>query len=276
MSSILLQLSGQHEYRMGSKCMLVPEGVGFEELSTLPQVSAPSGICLGNELRAGRTLESGAEPLFKLINKIWLPTENCMCPCWIMEVVHSSLGRIMSGKDAFSMECALANNGWALAWITLSDKGAAGIRVDESGPLVGTLISERLNLSHQNGFLLPDSKHQLQSLITRLALDDGYDLVVTTGGTGVSPRDFTPDATIAVLEKRLEGLERAITLTSLEKTPYGAVSRGLCGILGDTLVINLPGSPRAVEECLQPVLPVLKHVLEKLHGDPADCAVLRG
>jgi molybdenum cofactor synthesis domain-containing protein len=98
---------------------------------------------------------------------------------------------------------------------------------------------------------------------------------MTTGGTGVAPRDITPEATLAVIEKRLPGYERAMTAASLAKTPHGAVSRAVAGTLGRAIIVNMPGSPKAVRECLEPLVPTLSHTLEKLHGDPSDCARLR-
>jgi len=114
----------------------------------------------------------------------------------------------------------------------------------------------------------------LKSLLVDLSLKQGFDLIMTTGGTGVGPRDITPEATLAVIEKRLPGYERAMTRASLQKTPHGAISRAIAGTLGESLIVNMPGSPKAVKECLEPLLPTLKHTLEKLQGDPSDCALL--
>ncbi|NDV20059.1 MogA/MoaB family molybdenum cofactor biosynthesis protein [Pseudodesulfovibrio sp. JC047] len=171
--------------------------------------------------------------------------------------------------------CTAEREGYALAWITLSDKGSQGKRVDESGPLVGTLVREKLPLNTVQGFIIPDEISQLKGLLVDLALNQGVDLILTTGGTGVGPRDITPEATEAVIEKRLPGYERAMTAASLLKTPHGAISRAVAGTLGLSLIVNMPGSPRAVAECLEPLLPTLKHTLKKLQGDPSDCALLR-
>jgi molybdenum cofactor synthesis domain-containing protein len=170
---------------------------------------------------------------------------------------------------------AVVRPGYALAWITLSDKGAAGKRTDESGPLVGSLVAEKLDLGLVQGFIIPDELAQLKGLMVDLALVQGFDLILTTGGTGVGPRDITPEATLAVIEKRLPGFERAMTAASLVKTPHGAISRAVAGTLGQAVIVNMPGSPKAVAECLDPLLPTFRHTLEKLQGDPSDCAVLR-
>lgn len=179
-------------------------------------------------------------------------------------------GRVESGAALY----ALSKGGYALAWVTLSDKGAAGKRQDESGPLIGQRVKEHLEVSYVQGFIIPDEIDQLKGLLTDLALNQGFDLIMTTGGTGVGPRDITPEATLAVIEKRLPGYERAMTAASLSKTPHGAISRAVAGTLGQALIVNMPGSPKAVAECLDPLLPTLKHTLEKLQGDPSDCANL--
>ena len=171
--------------------------------------------------------------------------------------------------------CVVARAGYALAWITLSDKGARGERVDESGPLIGKAVDEKLDLAVVQGFVIPDETGQLKGLLVDLALNQGFDLIMTTGGTGVAPRDVTPEATQAVIEKRLPGFERAMTAASLSKTPHGAISRAVAGTLGQAVIVNMPGSPKAVAECLEPLLPTLRHTLEKLQGDPSDCASLR-
>ena len=174
-----------------------------------------------------------------------------------------------------TLVCSVEREGYALAWITLSDKGSQGKRVDESGPLVGELVGEKLALNLMQGFVIPDDTSQLKGLLTDLALNQGVDLILTTGGTGVAPRDITPEATLAVIEKRLPGYERAMTAASLVKTPHGAISRAVAGTLGQAVIVNMPGSPKAVAECLEPLLPTFRHTLEKLQGDPSDCALLR-
>lgn len=170
------------------------------------------------------------------------------------------------------VEGCLWKTGPSLAWITLSDKGAAGQREDKGGPLIEETARAHISLCHAAGYLLPDDPRALKALITDLALNQGYDLVCTTGGTGLSPRDTTPEATLAVIERRLPGFEQAMMQTSLAKTPTGALSRAVVGTLGNAIVINLPGSPKAIRENFAAILPALPHALAKLQGDPADCA----
>lgn len=219
-------------------------------------------------LRAGHVLSAAGGESHRVLGRQWWPAAALAtpdAPCWLLETIKPG-----AGEGTRRLE--LSRPGFALAWITLSDKGAAGLRADASGPLIEELAREQMPLSLARGFVLPDEERQIAALITRLALDDGFDLVCTTGGTGVAPRDVTPEATLRVIEKRLPGFERAMTLVSLAKTPRGAVSRAVCGTLGGAVVLNLPGSPKAVRECLGAVLPALAHTVEKLQGDPSDCA----
>jgi molybdenum cofactor synthesis domain-containing protein len=162
--------------------------------------------------------------------------------------------------------------GISLAWITLSDKGAAGKRVDTSGPAIRQTLETTLELSDSMGFVIPDDIDRLRALVMDLTRRQGVDLVITTGGTGLAPRDQTPEAVINLLERRLPGFEQAMTAVSLTKTPHAMISRAVCGAIQGSILISLPGSPKAVKENLQAVLPALPHALAKLHGDPADCA----
>lgn len=218
-------------------------------------------------LKAGDRLEGDGVELLVLTVQ-WVPggADDRSTPCYLLESV--------SDAGAGEYACSVTRRGYSLAWITLSDKGAEGKRVDESGPLIGMSVKEKLDLDIIQGFVIPDEESQLKGLLVDLALNQGFDLIMTTGGTGVGPRDVTPEATLAVIEKRLHGYERAMTAASLAKTPHGAISRAVAGTLGRALIVNMPGSPKAVAECLEPLLPTLKHTLEKLQGDPSDCANL--
>ncbi len=170
--------------------------------------------------------------------------------------------------------CSVRRQGYALAWITLSDKGAAGQRDDASGPLIAEKVAGRLPLCRSQGFILPDEVAQIRALLIDLACTQGYELILTTGGTGVSPRDVTPQATLAAIEQRLPGIEQAMLAASLAKTPHAVISRAVAGTLGASLIVNLPGSRKAVAENLDSVLPALPHLLEKLAGSPIDCGEL--
>lgn len=156
------------------------------------------------------------------------------------------------------------------AIITLSDKGAAGMRDDESGRVIREMMTA-VNAQIVHYEILPDEKDRIAQALLTLADSGGIDLILTTGGTGVAPRDVTPEATRAVIERELPGMAEAMRAESLKKTPHAMISRALAGIRGRTLIVNLPGSPRAVRENLAAIIDALPHALEKIQGDPSDC-----
>ena len=192
-------------------------------------------------------------------------------PCPLLRTLHP----LAAGRRCFTILPPLpgpdGRRSWSLAWITLSDKGAAGLRHDESGSLMAELTRAGLPLHHEQGFLIPDDVNALRALVLELSLGQGYDLVLTSGGTGLSPRDATPEALLPLFDRRLPGFEQAMMTASLAKTPTAALSRAVSGTIGKTIVLTLPGSRKAVRENLEAVLPALPHALEKLHGDPSDC-----
>ncbi len=159
--------------------------------------------------------------------------------------------------------------GLAVACVTLSDKGYAGKREDTGGPALLSMLDE-LHPARSQGFLLPDDPYALRTLVQDLAAG-GWGLVVTTGGTGLSPRDLTPEALLPILDRRLPGFEQAMFAEGLKHTPHAVLSRCMAGTIGRTLVISLPGSRRAAMENLSAILPALPHTLEKLNGDMSDC-----
>jgi len=158
------------------------------------------------------------------------------------------------------------------AIITLSDKGAKGEREDESGNIIREMIAAiGARVDHYE--VLPDERPRIAAALAKLADAGSIDLVLTTGGTGVAPRDVTPEATRDVIDRELPGMAEAMRAESLKKTPHAMISRAVAGIRGRTLIVNLPGSPRAVRENLAVVLPALVHAIEKICGDPSECAV---
>jgi molybdopterin adenylyltransferase len=156
--------------------------------------------------------------------------------------------------------------------ITVSDKGSRGEREDISGREVIQLL-EDIAITVSEYVIIPDEKNDIRNALIEYADAKRVDLIVTTGGTGVSPRDVTPDATLEVIDKELPGMAEAMRRESTIKTPHGMISRAVVGIRQQTLIINLPGSPKGARENLSVILPALKHAIEKIKGDDTDCAV---
>lgn len=156
-----------------------------------------------------------------------------------------------------------------VAILTLSDKGSKGEREDTSGPMVKKLI-KKINAEVVSYDILPDEKTMIKKKL--ISLCRKADIILTTGGTGVSPRDVTPDSTREVIHKELPGIAEAMRYEGLKKTPYAMISRAVAGIRGNTLIINLPGSPRAVRENLSVIISCLSHTVEKIRGNTSDCA----
>lgn len=156
------------------------------------------------------------------------------------------------------------------AILTLSDKGSRGERVDESGPALAAWLAER-GVRTVHAHVIADEFDQIVTVLTDWADRDVADLILTTGGTGVSPRDVTPEATMQVTERLIPGLGELMRLKSLEITPMAALSRAVAGIRKQSLIINLPGSPRGAVENLQAVWPTVGHAVEKIRGGQDDC-----
>lgn len=157
------------------------------------------------------------------------------------------------------------------AVLTVSDKGAAGQREDLSGPAIQELLRP-MGAELEEYRLVPDELPEIQKAIMEWADQKQVDLILTTGGTGVHPRDVTPEATRPLLDKEIPGMAEAMRSASMAKTPHAMLSRGLAGVRKKTLVVNLPGSPKAVRENLSIILPAIAHALEKIQGDPRECA----
>lgn len=154
--------------------------------------------------------------------------------------------------------------------LTASDKGARGERRDESGPLIREMVG-RIGGEVKRYEILPDEKAALAAKLQSWADEDRLDLIFTTGGTGFSPRDFTPEATLAVCDRLAPGIAEAMRAEGLKQTPRAMLSRAVAGIRGRTLIINLPGSVKAVRESLEAILPALPHAVEVLAGEAEEC-----
>ncbi len=154
--------------------------------------------------------------------------------------------------------------------LTISDRGSQGLRLDEGGPRIQSLLPAD---SYQivATAVVPDEIPSIVDTLVEWVDQKKMDLIFTTGGTGLSPRDITPEATGRVLHREIPGMAEAMRQEGLKHTPLSQLSRAKAGTRGETLIINLPGSPKAIEEMLPVILPAIPHALEKIKGDPSDC-----
>jgi molybdopterin adenylyltransferase len=151
--------------------------------------------------------------------------------------------------------------------LTVSTKGAAGEREDASGEVIRELVTAPpLSATVTERAIVADDRAAIEDILRHWADELQLDLILTTGGTGLSPTDVTPEATLAVLDRQAPGIVEAMRRETLAKTPFAMLSRAVAGTRGATLIINLPGSPKGVRECLEVVLPVLPHAIELVSG----------
>jgi molybdenum cofactor synthesis domain-containing protein len=154
--------------------------------------------------------------------------------------------------------------------LTVSDKGSRGEREDRSGEAIRELLA-LIGGKVDRYEVVPDEMEHIKDTLIAWCDLHRLDLIVTTGGTGFAPRDLTPEATAAVIERPTPGVSEAMRLTGLEKTPRAMLSRGVSGIRGKTLIINLPGSEKGVRESLEAIIPALPHAIEILTGKGGEC-----
>jgi molybdopterin adenylyltransferase len=156
-----------------------------------------------------------------------------------------------------------------VAVLTMSDKGSRGERKDLSGPLIEEMLKE-IGAEVKYYEILPDEKESIKEKLIEYSRK--VDLILTTGGTGLSPRDVTPEATLEVIDRHVPGIAEAMRAEGLEKTRRAMLSRAVAGVKGNSLIVNLPGSPKAVKENLAVILDVIPHAIDKIKGDPSECA----
>ncbi len=152
--------------------------------------------------------------------------------------------------------------------LTVSDRAYTKKYDDQSGPIIQSMIEDRLGWKVAQTGIVPDEREYIKSELIRWVDDLHLNLILTTGGTGFSPRDITPEATRDIIEREAPGLAEAMRAESIKITPHAMLSRGVCGLRGQALIINLPGSPKAVSENMDVLIPVLPHALDLLTGSP--------
>ncbi len=218
------------------------------------------------QLRVGQYI-GGDAPLFLVKDIDWREVNGLSQKVFCLQIMQD---RVLSeGNHSFHFW----SEGYTLAVITLSDKGFMGEREDTAGSMVEHKIREGIPLTLSFRSIIGDEPHELLSLLVHYGLTLKTDLIITTGGTGLTTRDITPEVTLRILERRLEGFEHMMFAEGIKKTPHAIISRAVCGTLAKSLILNLPGSPRAVSEALDSLLPALPHALEKLMDDPSPCAL---
>lgn len=157
-----------------------------------------------------------------------------------------------------------------IAILTISDRAYEGVYEDASGPALIELIEEHFHQNYDLYHIVPDDFMEIKRALEKWCDDAHMDLILTTGGTGFAPRDVTPEATRAAIEREAPGLVHAMIAASMQKTPHAMLSRAVAGIRGRTLIVNLPGSPKAASENFLSILPALPHALELLRGSGSD------
>jgi len=232
---------------------------------------------LGTRLRLGTEAVLSVTQIGKLCHSpcaIYKATGDCIMPRRGVFTRVEKGGRVQAGDPAEVLELVPRERFQAVV-LTISDRCSRGLAQDTAGPAVVAQLKSSLGAHIYRTEVLPDEREKIRDRLKHYADGHSIDLVVTVGGTGFSPRDVTPEATRELLERPTPGLDEAMRHSSFSKTPHAALSRGISGIRGSTLIVNLPGSERAAVENLEAILAALPHGLAKLRGDPADCGVDR-
>jgi molybdenum cofactor synthesis domain-containing protein len=233
-------------------------------------------------LSLGRRVRIGADAVIQITQlgkechercRIYQQVGDCIMPG------HGVFARVVRTGAVRAGDIITEDPAWEryrFAVVTVSDRSAAGTREDRSGPVAARIIAAAVPSVEVAREVVPDDRAKIAACLVRLCDEEGCDLVVTSGGTGLSPRDVTPEATAVVIDREIPGIADAIRAAGLARTPHAMLSRAICGQRGRAIIVNLSGSPRAVEEQLEVLVPVLPHALEVATGIPLDCAARRG
>jgi len=233
-----------------------------------------SSFGLGTRLRLGARAELRISQLGKVCHSrcaIYHQTGDCIMPRLGLFARVLTGGSVAIGDPVEVVEL-VARERFQVVVLTVSDRCAAGSAEDTAGPAAAAAIEQALGAHTYRVEVVPDETDTIAERLKHYCDGHSIDLVLTVGGTGFSPRDVTPEATRPLLERLTPGLDEAMRAASLRSLPQALLSRGVSGIRGSTLAVNLPGSREAATENLSAILPALSHGLKKLRGDPTDCA----
>lgn len=251
--------------KMRAKGLDVGPGAFAENITT-------RGIDLMH-LPVGTRLEIGPDAVLE-ITQIG---KECHTGCAIFQQVGECVmpregvfAKVIRGGEVRAGDAIRATRPLGFAILTVSDKGSRGERHDESGDVIERIVASIGRVVERR--IVPDEYGEIVEELRRMSDKLRVDLVLTTGGTGLGPRDVTPEATRSVIDRPVPGIPEAMRLASLSKTPHAMLSRGTAGIRRRTLIVNLPGSPKAVEECLAVLLPAIPHAVATLRGEASECA----
>ncbi|MBP1688399.1 MAG: molybdenum cofactor biosynthesis protein [Deltaproteobacteria bacterium] len=232
---------------------------------------------LGSSLRLGSEVELSVTQIGKDCHQrcaIYEQTGDCIMPRLGVFARVLGGGTVKAG-DAVRVLQVVPREEFQAVVLTISDRCSRGETADTAGPAVGRLLERSLPAHVYAGEIIPDERDQIAARLKHYSDGHSIDLVLAVGGTGFAPRDVTPEAVAAVIERPAPGLDEAMRRASIEKTPAAMLSRGVSGIRKRTLIISLPGSERGAVENLEAILPALGHGLAKLRGDPSDCGAGR-
>jgi len=251
--------------KMRAKGLDVGPGAFAENITTrgldLPSLPIGTRLGVGSEAllevtQIGKECHSKCA-VFQQVGECVMPTEGIFA-----RVLH---GGAVTAGDRIRVLPAIS-----VGVVTISDKGFRGEREDLSGAEIQKAVSNMGIVAERT--IVPDELDAIADELRRMADKLNVNLILTTGGTGFAPRDVTPEATLCVLDKLAPGIPEAMRAASLAKTPHAMLSRAIAGIRGRTLIVNLPGSPRAVQECLEVLMPALPHAITILVGEGGECA----